>query len=118
MAAAGGLVSRLTKPLTTRAKDPDVDRMLRNLAQCIRELQASPAVSGVLIPDIELENGVRTPIAHGLGRPVRVFWSPPRGSTSAGRIRERRGLQSDRNNYVDLQADGYGATVTVDLWVM
>lgn len=97
----------------------DAERVRREHADAIAELQKLPAASLTVLAGIELEDGVATPIAHGLGRkPLWVSPSAPRDATSTGRIAEVRSGSYDRSRFVVLQADGWGATITIDLAVM
>ncbi len=107
--------------LATLLPDPQLERIRANHAEAIRELQQAPPAAARLIPDVELADGVATPVPHGLGRPARwVRESCVRNATSTGRIEEIRtgdGVQ-DRSKFVVLKASGWGATVTVDVLVM
>ena len=99
-------------------KDADADRVRRSHADAIRELQQAPAAREVFLQDKQLADATPTPIAHGLGRvPRHVSVSVPRGAASAGYINEIRSSAYDRSQYIVLQADDYGATVTVDVRV-
>lgn len=113
------MAKRLHAPTTARLADPVDDRVRQGIDRQIRELQAAPAVSMVVIPGVELEDGVETPIPHGLGRPARwVKESAPRSATTTGRVEEVRGSTHDRTRYVVLKATDWGATITVDVAVM
>ena len=84
----------------------------------MRELQALPAVGLTVLSDVVLADGVRSTVAHKLGRPPRwVGVSVVRGAVSTGRVEEiREGV--DRSRGVVLLATGYGAPVTVDVVVL
>ena len=101
-----------------RTKSEDIDRLHKNVREAVRELQALPHTSERVIKNKELVDGKVTPIAHGLGRPVYVFVSPPRGAVATGRIEEIRDGAHDLNKFVVLKASGWGATITVDLRVL
>jgi hypothetical protein len=105
--------------LPVRLKDPEVERAVRELRQESDRLAALPAAGVRILADQALEDGVATPIAHGLGRPA--AWacpSAPRDAVTSGRIVEVRSDEWDRDQYVVLQADGWGATITIDLAVL
>lgn len=98
--------------------DTTAERVRREHHDAIQEVQQAPALAIKTIAGQQLANGVTTPIAHTLGRsPVFVTASIPRGATSAGYIVEVRTSTVDRTKYIQLQANGYGATITVDLEV-
>lgn len=109
----------LKAPLSLKLADDATDRVRRNHADRILELQQLPAASLKVVPDVSLADGVTTPVAHGLGRPA--AWcqvSVPRGATAAGYLVEIRDGSLDRAKYVAIQANGYGATVVVDVAVL
>lgn len=94
------------------------EQVRRNLVLMIRELQSIRITQGKLIANVELADATDTPIQHGLGRPALIFVSPVRGSSTSGRIEETRDIANfDRNSTTVLQANGFGATVTVDVWI-
>ena len=98
--------------------DPTLERVRKNLVDAVRELQGVPVSQGVLLRDVELEDGVETPVAHGIGRRAVVLTSPPRGPSSSGRLEELRSSEYDPTRYALLKASGFGATVTVDIAVV
>jgi hypothetical protein len=103
------------KQLLTIALQGDADRVRRNHAEAIGELQGRPLVGANIVGDVSLADGVATSVAHGLGRPARfVVASAPRGAVTSGRIEEVRGTH-DRAKYVVLKASGWGATIVVDV---
>lgn len=94
------------------------DRARREIAEAVRELQNLPMAAARVVQNIELADATATPVAHGLGRvPVFVGISAVRGPSTSGRIEEVRSTSGvrDRSKFVTLTANGYGATVTVDL---
>jgi hypothetical protein len=107
----------LTPPHTPELEDQDAERVRIEHERKIVELQRMPAASARTIRDIALVDGVATPIAHGLGVPAFATHTPPRGPTAAGWIEEVRDGSHDRKKYVVLQANSYGATVTIDVEV-
>jgi hypothetical protein len=104
--------------LAITLKDELLERVRSNMARAIAELQQLPLSRARVLTGIALLNGVSTPIAHGLGRPVTVLVSPVRGATSTGLVEEIRDGSHDRSKYVVLKASGYATTVTVDLVVL
>ena len=108
----------LSAPHTPALEDEDLERMRLEHEDKIVELQKLPASSLRVIANVTLADGILTPIPHGLGRAVYVLVSPPRGATSSGRIEEVRDGTYDRTKYVALKATGWGATITVDVWVL
>lgn len=106
----------LTATIDERTSTKELEKIRRNLVDVLREEQARRPK---YVYDVELADGVNTPIAHRLGRPAFVTPSPVRGASSTGRIEEVR--DSDvtriypRAQFVVLKATGWGATITVDV---
>jgi hypothetical protein len=99
--------------------NPLLDRVRRDLTEAVRELQRLPSSEMRVIENVTLATGIETPVAHGLGRPARwVQASCPRDGTTSGRILEIRSGNYDRAKYVVLKANGWGATITVDVVVL
>lgn len=96
----------------------DLERIRRNHADAIHELQLGALARATIIKDVSLANATPTPVPHRLGRPVFAIPSPARGASSTGRIAEIRSGSYSREQFVVLQADGWGATITVDLLVV
>jgi hypothetical protein len=97
------------------------DRSRRELTEAVRELQRSVLSGAAVISNVSLADATTTTVAHGLGRvPVFVSVSVPRGPSTSGRIEEIRTTSgtNDRRKYITLQANGYGATVTVDVLIL
>lgn len=112
------MTRRFQAPAAVRLADESAERVRRSHDERIRELQAVRIAQGAPIKDVELEDGVETPIAHGLGRRAMYSHTAPRGASTVGMITDARDdARFDPDKYVVLKADGYGATVTVDLWV-
>ncbi len=109
------MIQLLTTVIDERTKPQDLERIRRNQADAIRELQGVRVAR--FIYDVVLEDGVPTPVAHGLGRRVFVTPSPVRGAVTSGHISEIRDGSHSPSQYVVLEANGYGADVTVDLRV-
>lgn len=102
-----------------RTTPQDLNRVLRNIVDALREQQSLPTANEKLIEDITLQDGVPTAIAHGLGRPARwMKESCVRGGTANGRIEEVRDGSVDRSKYVNLRAVGFGGPITIALRVM
>lgn len=92
------------------------EEIRRAHAQAIDALQRDANErASVVIANVTLEDGVPKRVAHGLGRAPRiVVTSVPRGAVAAGYINEIRG-GTDRAKLVTLQADSYGAEITIDV---
>lgn len=98
-----------------RLPEATAERVRQSHRDAIKELQSEPLIGTRVIRDVELANATETPIAHRLGRRAVVLVSPPRGASSTGRIEEVRSSTYDPTKYVVLEANGHGATITVDL---
>lgn len=108
------MTRRGQNPLQIHHADQAVDRTRREYEQKLRELDRQSRKQ-TLLRDVELEDAKETPVAHGLGRRVSVFLSPPRGATTSGRVEEVRSATLDPRRFVVLKATGWGATITVDV---
>lgn len=108
------MVSRL---LGIKLDNPDAERVRVSHERALAELQSKPAATEVILGGIVLEAGKATYVPHGLGRaPTFVSSSLTRGAVSAGWIDDiRTGV--DLTKFLLLRANGYGATITVDLRV-
>jgi len=112
-------MNRITKTDDIKLESDAAERVRRSHAQAIKDLAALPSSSMKVIADVQLLDGVPTPVAHTLGRaPTFVRESAPRGAASSGRIDEIRDGTVDRSVYVLLKATGWGATIIVDVQVM
>lgn len=110
---------KLTPSIPAKLDDPDAERVRRNLDDRISELQALPFTRATVIQNVSLPDATDIPVAHSLGRkPLAVLVSPPRDNTAAGRISETRATNYSRDKVIVLQANGYGATILVDLVVL
>lgn len=116
-----------TPPLNISTGHVVTDRMLSSHAQAIETIQRSPAQQLRVIGNVVLADTANVYVPHGLGQqPIFVKASAPRGALGAGIVRDVTdgavpGLFNtpvDRSRYVVLRADGYGATITVDILVM
>jgi hypothetical protein len=112
------LTKRFQTPPQVHLADAAAERVRKGTDKAMRELQAVPIVAGKLVRDIELVDGVNTPVAHGLGARACVFLSPPQmsGSATTGRIREVRDPSFDPRKYVVFRASGWSETIIVDAW--
>lgn len=98
--------------------DLDAEQVRRSHHEAIEALQRIPAASAKTLSNVSLANGASTFVPHGLGRtPTMVKPSMPRGASSSGYIVEIRDNSYDRTKQLKLQANGYGATITVDIEV-
>lgn len=107
----------VSRPLAIKLADQDAERVRVSHERALTELQAKPAATEVVLRGVVLEAGKATYVPHGLGRaPTCVLPSIPRGAAAAGWIDDiRTGV--DLTKFLLLQANGYGATITVDLRV-
>jgi hypothetical protein len=108
----------LTPPHTPELGEQDLELVRLEHERKIVELQKQPLVAARVLRDVSLGDGITTPVAHGMGRPVAVFVSAPRGAVTSGRIEEVRAGGFDRAKYVVLKASGFGGSVTADLVVI
>lgn len=100
--------------LPVKLADEQLERVRRNHADAIGELQKLPSSAARIVYNVSLADGVSTPIAHGLGRrPTFVSHSVVRGASTTGRIVETN--RDDR--FVYLTAADWGATITIDVEV-
>lgn len=112
---------RLHQPLAVRLDDEKSERVRQSHHRALSELQGLPASGMRVVGGVELPDGVRVYVRHGLGRaPLWVGISAVRGSSlTSGRIRDRTAqLSEDASQVVVLQAAGWTNTVTVDLLVL
>lgn len=108
---------RFTPPVSIRLDDEGADRVARNLDQRVRELGAVRIAQGILIEDVDLADATEVTVNHGLGRFAKWIVCRLLNPSTSGRIEEVVSGSIDRKNALALKASGYGATVTVDLWV-
>lgn len=103
-------------PTIDQRLEGTAEEVRRNHETCIRELQQMPGAGVAVIASIELADGVPRRVAHGLGRaPAWVGPSAIRGAVTSGHVGEDRSSGVDRTKAVLLVANGFGATITVDL---
>lgn len=107
-------MGRLKPILPIKLDDTNAERVRVQHEQAITDLQKAPASSLKTVAGVSLANGAATPVPHTLGHaPSWVGISVPRGATSAGYIVET--ITSARASVLTLTANGYGATITVDV---
>lgn len=111
-------MTRLSAPHTPELDDEKAELVRIEHERKIVELQQLPGTSLGVIRDVTLADGVATPIPHRLGRRVSATNTPPRGALSTGRIEEVRDGSHDPKQYVVLKATGWGASITIDVWVL
>jgi hypothetical protein len=105
--------------LSTPRLEGSAEVVRRDTEKAVAQLQGLPAAGMRVLADKSLTDGIATPIAHGLGRvPVIVIPSAPRNPSTSGRIEEVRSSAYDRTKYIVLEANGWGATITVDVLVL
>lgn len=117
------MTRRGTPPITARLADETAERIRRNHEQRLLEAEARPRP--VIIADQVLAPGANVAVAHKLGRrPQWVGVSCVRGALNVGIVRDVTagppGLFNspvDPTQVVMLRADGYNATVTVNVLV-
>lgn len=102
----------------THLPDPALESVRQDLTAIVSEIQQLPFASMRVVQGVVLDDGVETPVSHGLGRPpVWVRESAPRGPMTAGIVEEVRTGGIDRRKSVLLKASGWGASITVDVLV-
>ena len=114
---------RFHPPARLKLDDETAEQVRRSHDEAIRELQGISLLRGKAIPGVELPDAKLVAVPHGLGRIARVLWSPPyslSGTPATGHIRDRSrefASRYDPAQYLVLQADNWGVTMYVDLWV-
>lgn len=99
-----------------KIEDKNTDRAIEDIRDLLDAVSESPIANGIHIADVELVDGVAKDVFHGLGRRYQNFlYGSVEGATSSGRIQRVAGADDFR--FVRIQADGWGATITVRLWV-
>ncbi len=104
--------------LPLKLKDEDAERVRRNHQDALAELQKLRAIGMKVLGTFDLQDGVATPIPHGMARAVFAWCSPVRNAVSNGRLEEVRDGSYDRTKFIVLKATGFGATVSVDVAVL
>jgi len=92
-------------PVVDQVTQQAIDEVRRALMELARDVRSRDAT--VTLPD-----GVPVTVKHGLGRPMLNYSiSAPIGAVSVGMVSEL----SRTGDGVTLQADGYGATVSISV---
>lgn len=121
------MAGRRPRPeFTGKQADQLTERIRRNQNERIAQIQKSPGFAIKIIRDVTLEDGVPTPVPHGMGRAVSAVTTPPRRTglgASTPLVRRVDGTfedtaKADPSQYVTLLASGWGAAVVVDVWVL
>jgi hypothetical protein len=104
-----------------RTGQPLVDEAILSVEDRVFSLEKTPLLDGRLIEDVELEMGVATMVRHGLGRVWRGYViTKMAGASTAGVLQHNDPTTAqfyDRKQIIKLTAAGWGATITVDLYV-
>lgn len=103
--------------LTTRfvIKDPDTHRAVAQVAKAHDDLARDPVLDRRVIT-VTLPDATTVKTRHLLGRRYEAYsLTAPRGAVSTGRIDDIE--PTDGSDDIWLQANGYGATVTVRMTV-
>jgi hypothetical protein len=96
-------------------KDPEVERAVQVVARAHDDLAMNPILTRQVIT-ITLPNATTVKTKHKLGRKYEAYsLTAPRGATTSGRIVDIE--PTDGTDDIWLQANGYGATVTVRMTV-
>lgn len=105
--------------LNTNTGNRDLDNNTRELLGRLTTLEAIDILRGRLITGVELANATDVDVQHLLGREWRGWIvCDIYGAASTGRIMGTAPTTDyDRSQFLRLQANGYGATITVALWV-
>lgn len=113
--------------LETQLEDDDAEAVRKSHALAIVELQTMPAASLRVISGVELPDSTVINVAHKLGRAPLACWvSPVRtgAAITVGFVIQYTGSHPSTGRAIDgsrilvLAAFGFGATVTVDVFVV
>lgn len=97
-------------------EDQTISRVAQSLTRAVEELQQHRGVASVQKFDVELPAGEEVSVAHGLGFRAFVQISPVRGASTSGRVEEVLDeTRYDHSRVVVLKAEGFGATVLVNV---
>lgn len=103
--------------VNTNTGDAALDANTRGLLDMIKQLQDVALLRGRLIAGVELANAADVDIQHLLGRSWQGWIVvDTTGAAAAGRI-DGTTAAYDASTLLRLRATGYGATITVALWV-
>lgn len=94
--------------------NPDIDGNVVDLDDRLRAIESLSLVRGRHVSGVALPNGVATKFRHQLGRtPLGYLNAGMTGAVSAGYIN----VTSRDEDFLELTATGFGATITLALWV-
>jgi hypothetical protein len=103
------------EPARIPVGDRDVERALDEHRNSIIALARDPFINARTI-EVTLPDATTVRVRHKLGRAFTNFvLSPPKGPSTSGRIEEL--TSGDPTSEIWLEANGYGATITVRLTV-
>lgn len=103
--------------INTNTGEPNLDANTRGLLDLIGQLQKVDILRGRQLTGIDLAAATDVDVPHLLGRAWRGWIVvDTTGATSAGRI-DGSLAEYDHAKFLRLKATGYGATITVSLWV-
>jgi hypothetical protein len=94
-------------------EDNDLNNNTIALAERLQKLERIVPLSGVFIANVALPAGAAVKVRHGLGRvPRGYFDAGMSGAAAAGYINMAKDA-----TFLTLTATGFGATITLSLWV-
>lgn len=103
-----------TKKTGPTVREP-ADPFQREVKRFIASQTTSDLAEFSFLGTVSLPAATSVRVTHGLGRTPKYIWvSPIRGSTTPGVITE---ISRDKDA-ITLQANGYGATISVDVSVV
>ena len=98
--------------------DHGAARAFDDVREAVASLESLPVLSGRLIEGVDLADAETRRILHGLNRRVRGWIRTDlTGAVSTGRIERVVDPGANLNRELWLKATGWGATITVSLWV-
>lgn len=95
----------------------DLDNNTIALSDRIDRLAALPLMGGRLLTGIDLAAAADVDVPHLLGRPFRGWFIADLLGAVTGGVVNRVNAAYDTKRFLRLNAVGYGATITVSLWV-
>jgi hypothetical protein len=94
--------------------NPEVDANVVDLDDRLKALEAASLLRGRHVSGVTLAAGVAKKVRHQLGRtPLGYLNAGMTGAVAAGYIN----VISRDADFLELKATGYGATITLALWV-
>jgi hypothetical protein len=94
--------------------NPDIDANVVDLDDRLRTLEGLVLLRGRHLSGVQLAVGVAKKVRHQLGRtPLGYLNAGMTGAVAAGYIN----VISRDENFIELLATGFGATVTLAMWV-